>query len=145
MGVAQNSLLGAGAAIGVAANKLAIGVSQNVNEAKSKKEKEANAKKAAADEAKRAAIDEVNLNAELEGTELEDQILKRKQNENAFAQGLAREGAFFAKGSEKKKKLTNLEALQRSKQALSDEVAANNIRMNQIRTVMQLKGYGGRK
>lgn len=96
-------------------------------------------------EAKSAAIDEANMTSQLESTELDAQILKRKENENVFAQGLARESAFFAQGTEKKKQLNNLQALQKAKQALSDEAAANDIRMRQIKTVMKIKGYGGKK
>ena len=145
MGVGLNTMLGAIGAVGVAASKVGSAAGQAADKEKAKKEKEANAKEAAAKEAKNAAIDEANMTAQLEGAELDDQILKKKQDQNFFAQGLARSEMQFAAGKDKKKKLTNLEALQKAREALDDEAKANNIRMNQIRTVMQLKGYGGKK
>lgn len=139
MGVGLNTMLAALGTGSVALSKISNSFG------KGGQASEAAGKEASDKEAKSAAIDEANMSAQLEGTELQDQILKRKQDENVFAQGLAREGAFFAQGTEKKKQLNNLQALQRAKQSLADEAAANDIRMRQIKTVMQIKGYGGKK
>ena len=65
MGVAQNALLGAGAAVGVAANKLATGLSSMISEANDAKKAKA-AKQRALDNMKEAQQDKQTLKKEAE-------------------------------------------------------------------------------
>ncbi len=75
MGVAQNSLLGAGAAIGVAANKLAVGIGQ-ISEANDADKNEMMAQKA-----KMNAEKLKNMKLQNRKIRLENRILKKKEKE----------------------------------------------------------------
>ena len=74
MGVAQNSLLGAGAAVGVAANKFATGLNSMISEAN-----DANKAKAAKDRAKQNKDAAIANKKEQKAQQA--QILKKKENE----------------------------------------------------------------
>lgn len=75
MGVAQNALLGAGAAVGVAANKLAVGIGQ-ISEANDAEKNEMMAQKA-----KMNAEKLKNMKLQNRKIRLENRILKKKEKE----------------------------------------------------------------
>jgi molybdopterin-biosynthesis enzyme MoeA-like protein len=74
MGVAQNALLGAGAAIGVSASKLATGLKSMISEAN-----DAEKAKAAKDRAKKNK--EAAIKNRKEQKAQQDQVLKKKEKE----------------------------------------------------------------
>ena len=81
MGVAQNALLGAGAAIGVSANKLATGLKSMISEAN-----DAEKAKAAKDRAKKNKDAAIKNRKEQKAQQA--QVLKKKENEtNSVLQG----------------------------------------------------------
>lgn len=141
MGAIQNSMLGAVRSVGVAAGamKVAKAMSEHQNQAAIAEEE------AAKKEATSKAIDQTNMEADLARAELEGDTLRKEQEQNTFDTALAREGSFFAQGKNKQKKLTNLDALRKSAESLAIEVQANEIRVNQIKKVMALKGFGGER
>ena len=135
MGVGLNTMLAAIGASGVAASKVGAAVDQQANEVKAKKEKE-----------KRDAIDEVNMNADLALAENDADYLSKKQEANQAEIDANQAIVDKYKGGKKKKAaLDNLQALSLAKDSLDREAQANEIRMNQIKEIMKLKGYGGKK
>lgn len=135
MGVGLNTMLAAIGAGGVAASKVGAAVDQQANDVKAKKEKE-----------KRDAIDEVNMNADLALAENDADYLSKKQEANQAEIDANQAIVDKYKGGKKKKAaLDNLQALSLAKDSLDREAAANEIRMNQIKEIMKLKGYGGKK
>lgn len=124
MGVGLNTMLAALGTAGVAASKVGAAVDQKVGRDEAAKEKKKN-----------EAIDEAKMNFQLEDTQREHDAIQKEQTQNFFEQGLARSEG----------KMDNLQALQKAREALNSEAEANEIRQNQIKTIMKLKGYGGKK
>lgn len=135
MGVGLNTMLAAIGAGGVAASKIGAAADQQANDVKAKKEKE-----------KRDAIDKVNMEADLALAENDADYLSKKQEANQAEIDDNQAIVDRYKGGKKKKAaLDNLQALSLAKDSLDREAAANEIRMNQIKEIMKLKGYGGKK
>lgn len=141
MGAIQNSILGAVRSVGVAAGAMKVAKAMNEHQ----KQAELSAEESAKKEATSKAIDQTNMEADLAQAELEGDTLRKEQKQNTFDTALAREGSFFAQGKNKQKKLTNLDALRKSAESLAIEAQANEIRVNQIKKVMALKGFGGER
>lgn len=128
MGVGLNSMLALMGTIGVAGSKVSTSVDQKVGRDKAAaKEKEAKDEKA-----KNDAVDEAKMNFQLDDLQRDKDTLSKDIEQNFFEQGLARSEG----------KMDNLQALQKARMSLMNESEANDIRQNQIRTIMQLKGYG---
>lgn len=141
MGAIQNSILGAVRSVGVAAGAMKVANAMNEHQKQAAKAEDEAAKK----EATSKAIEQTNMEADLARAELEGDTLRKEQKQNTFDTALTREGSFFAQGKDKQKKLTNLDALRKSAESLAIEVQANEIRVNQIKKVMALKGFGGER
>lgn len=124
MGVGLNTMLAAIGAAGVAGSKISSAIDQKASRDEAAKEKKKN-----------EAIDEAKMNFQLEDAQREHDALQKEQTQNFFEQGLARSEG----------KMDNLQALRKAREALNNEAMANEIRQNQIRTIMRLKGYGGKK